>query len=59
MSVLTGLRDRLALLVELFRFLRGRKRWWLAPLILAFAVMALIIAVAEIPAIAPFIYALF
>lgn len=59
MSAIAGLRERFSLLFELFRFMNNRKRWWLWPLIVAFAAMALVVAVAEIPAFAPFIYALF
>jgi hypothetical protein len=59
MSALQAFRERLRLVVELGEFIVRGKRWWLAPLLLAFAVLALVVAVAEIPIVAPFIYALF
>lgn len=59
MNALRALRERFYLLAELGQFVVAGKRWWLAPLLIAFAVMALVVALAEIPVIAPFIYALF
>jgi len=59
MNTLRALRERFHLLAELGQFVVAGKRWWLAPLLIAFAVMALVVALAEIPVIAPFIYALF
>jgi hypothetical protein len=44
---------------EWFSFMKKRKRWWLAPLIILIALLSLLIVIAEASAIAPFIYALF
>ena len=44
---------------ELWAFLRVRKRWWLAPIILILASMAAFILLTEGSVAAPFIYTLF
>lgn len=50
---------RLGVLRELLAFLRERRKWALAPLVIILILMAVFIAVAEIPVLSPFIYALF
>lgn len=47
------------LLVELWEFMRLRKRFWLLPILLALLLVALLIVFTESSVIAPFIYALF
>jgi hypothetical protein len=47
------------LLVELWEFMRLRKRFWLLPILLALLLVALFIVFTESSVIAPFIYALF
>lgn len=49
----------LATLKELWRFLKIRKKIWLAPLILLMVILASMIVFAQGSALAPFIYALF
>ena len=44
---------------EFWLFLRIRKKWWLAPILLVLGLMALLIVLTEGSAIAPFIYTLF
>ncbi|WP_172399606.1 DUF5989 family protein [Geothermobacter hydrogeniphilus] len=44
---------------ELSRFLLERKKFVLAPLVLALVLMSALILLAEIPVLTPFIYALF
>lgn len=44
---------------ELLAFLRERKKWALAPLVIILLLMAVFIFIAEIPVLAPFIYAVF
>ena len=44
---------------ELWQFLRVRKKFWLAPIILIMAVFGGILVVAQGSAVAPFIYTLF
>ena len=59
MKIPNGLADRFSLFAELLLFIVVRKKWWLAPLFIVFTVMVLVLVIAEIPAVAPFIYALF
>jgi len=49
----------LATFREFVDFLVSRKKWFLAPILILLAVLALFILVAEMPALTPFIYALF
>jgi Family of unknown function (DUF5989) len=46
-------------LKEIFQFLKVRKKWWLAPVIIFLLLLSLILVFAEGSAIAPFIYAIF
>ena len=50
---------RLSLAKEFWLFLRVRKKWWLAPIILVLGVLGLLVVMTESSAVAPFIYALF
>ena len=49
----------MAFLKELWKFLRVRKKFWLAPLLLMMALLGALIVLAQGSAIAPFIYTLF
>ena len=49
----------LRILGEFWRFLRVRKKFWLAPIVLVLVLLGLVIVVTEGSALAPFIYALF
>ena len=44
---------------DFWGFLKIRKKWWLAPLILTLLLLSLLIVAAEGSAVAPFIYTLF
>lgn len=44
---------------ELFAFLRTRKKWWLAPILIFLLLMGAILIFASASAFAPFIYSLF
>jgi len=44
---------------ELWRFLRARKKFWLLPMILVFAIVGTLIVMTQGSAVAPFIYTLF
>lgn len=46
-------------IAELWRFMRARKKFWLLPMILVFAIMGALAIIAQSSAIAPFIYTLF
>ena len=43
----------------LWDFLRVRKKWWLAPILLFLLLLGLLIALAQTSAVAPFIYTIF
>jgi len=48
-----------ALVIDIVRFLKARKAWWLTPIILLLALMAVLIIAGQSGVLAPFIYALF
>ena len=50
---------RLSILGEFWSFLRVRKKWWLAPIVLMLLLLGLVLVLAEGSAVAPFIYTLF
>jgi len=45
--------------VELWRFMRARKKFWLLPMILVFTIMGVLLMMTQGSALAPFIYTLF
>ncbi len=49
----------MSFLKELWKFMRVRKKFWLAPLLLMMALLGALIVLAQGSAIAPFIYTLF
>jgi len=51
-----AIRSNLKLLWE---FLRTRKKWWLAPILLMLLLVSLLLVLAQGSAVAPFIYAIF
>jgi hypothetical protein len=50
---------KLSILREFWGFLRVRKKWWLAPVVMLLLILGLILVVSEGSALAPFIYSLF
>lgn len=44
---------------DLFDFMRARKKFWLAPIVLVMLLLGMLIVLAEGSAVAPFIYTLF
>jgi hypothetical protein len=50
---------KLSILREFWRFLRVRKKWWLAPIVILLLTLGLILVLTEGSALAPFIYSLF
>lgn len=50
---------KLAILKELWLFLRERKKWWLAPIMIFLILLGTLIVLTEGSAIAPFIYTIF
>jgi Family of unknown function (DUF5989) len=49
----------MSILVELWAFLRARKKYWLTPILLLLLVFGGLIILAQGSAVAPFIYTLF
>ena len=47
------------LLKDLWGFMRSRKKFWLAPIILVMLLLGVLIVLAQGSAVAPFIYTLF
>jgi hypothetical protein len=50
---------RRSTLMQLWDFLKVRKKWWLAPIIISMMLLGLLIVATQGSAVAPFIYTLF
>lgn len=50
---------KLEILKEFWEFLKVRKKWWLAPIIITLVLLGALIVLTESSAVAPFIYTLF
>lgn len=48
-----------SILLEFWRFLRIRKKFWLAPIAFVLVVLSLLMVLTQGSALAPFVYALF
>ncbi|MCI0692999.1 DUF5989 family protein [candidate division KSB1 bacterium] len=51
--------NKLSILSEFWGFMRVRKKWWLAPIVLVMLVLSLLIVLTQGSVLAPFIYTLF
>ena len=51
--------SKLDILADFWDFLRVRKKFWLAPILIVLGLLSLIIVLTQGSALAPFIYALF
>ena len=51
--------NKLAIIKEFWEFLRVRKKWWLAPIVMFLLVLGGLLVFAKGSALAPFIYSLF
>ncbi|HLD87913.1 MAG: DUF5989 family protein [Candidatus Omnitrophota bacterium] len=51
--------SKLAIFKELWDFMRVRKRFWLAPIVVVLVLLGLLMVFAQGSAMAPFIYTLF
>jgi len=51
--------SKLHILVEFWEFLKVRKKWWLAPIIIMLLLLGALMFFTQSYAVAPFIYALF
>jgi hypothetical protein len=49
----------MAFIIELFRFIKVRKKYWLVPILISLALMGSLIVFSKGSALAPFIYTLF
>ena len=49
----------MSFIVELWHFLRFRKKLWLLPMLLVMALFGVLLIIAQTSAVAPFIYTLF
>lgn len=53
------MRGKLYIFMELLRFLKQQKKYWLIPIIIVLVLLGLLILLGENSAAAPFIYTLF
>ena len=51
--------SKLSILAEFWEFLKYRKKWWLAPIVIILVLFGALIVLSEGSALLPFIYALF
>jgi len=51
--------SKLSIIKELWQFLKVRKKWWLAPILIMLVLLGGLIILTQGSALAPFIYALF
>lgn len=51
--------SKIAIVREFWSFLKVRKRWWLAPIVIFLLLLGALIIFTQGSALAPFIYALF
>lgn len=51
--------SKFSILKEFWAFLRVRKKWWLAPIVLFLILLGAVLVFAKGSALAPFIYSLF
>ena len=49
----------LEFLVDFWQFMRARKKFWLAPIVIVLLLLGVLIVLAEGTAVAPFVYTLF
>ena len=50
---------KLAIIAEFWDFLKVRKKWWLAPIVIILFLLGALIVLTEGSAVAPFIYTIF
>jgi uncharacterized protein DUF5989 len=51
--------SKVAVLTELWEFMRDNKKYWLAPIVIVLVMTGLLLVMAQGSAVAPFIYTLF
>jgi hypothetical protein len=51
--------SKLRLVSEFWQFLKAEKKFWLAPIVIVFVLIGLLLVLSQSSAVAPFIYTLF
>jgi hypothetical protein len=51
--------SKISILSEFWSYLKVRKKWWLAPIIIFLVVLGVLIVLSQSSVLAPFIYTLF
>ena len=59
MSVKSAVKEKIEFCGEFWSFLKVRKKWWLAPIIILCVLLGILIVLAHGSALAPFIYTIF
>jgi hypothetical protein len=59
MSIKESVKEKVQFWQEFWAFLRVRKKWWLAPIIVLSALLGILIVLTAGSALAPFIYTIF
>jgi hypothetical protein len=59
MSIKDSVKEKVLFWQEFWAFLKVRKKWWLAPIIVLSALLGILIVLTAGSALAPFIYTIF
>ncbi len=59
MSLKSSIADKVQFASEFWGFLKVRKKWWLAPIIILCILLGILIVLTQGSALAPFIYTIF
>ncbi|MBI3577930.1 MAG: hypothetical protein HY276_09590 [Ignavibacteriales bacterium] len=59
MKFFKNIKSKLGIFAEFWAYMRGRKKWWLGPILFVLVLLGLLIVLTEGSALAPFIYSLF
>ena len=59
MSLKSSVKEKVQFAAEFWDFLKVRKKWWLAPIVILCALLGILIVLAHGSALAPFIYTIF
>ena len=59
MSLKSSIMEKVQFAAEFWDFLRVRKKWWLAPIIILCMLLGILIVLTHGSALAPFIYTIF
>jgi len=59
MSFRSSVNEKIEFFSEVWDFLRVRKKWWLAPIIILCVLVGIMLVLTQSSALAPFIYTIF